>query len=219
MTTTRACLVDVYGTLLADNAEAGGRELAELAGADAQAWRAEYARLLPDRCTGRLSSAEAAERVMRACGIDPAAELISAVVSAHRELMIEGCPPYDNAVPFLEQLRQCGIKIALVSNCADNTRSFLADVNLLQLADEVILSCEVGFAKPSPEIYLRALSALGVAAAGAVMIDDNPSCCAGAEAVGMKAIQITRSDPGVRSAGSAFPVVRSLQGAARLLSR
>ena len=215
MTTTRACLVDVYGTLLADNAEAGGRELAELAGADAQAWRAEYARLLPDRCTGRLSSAEAAERVMRACGIDPAAELIS----AHREQMIEGCPPYDNAVPFLEQLRQCGIKIALVSNCADNTRSFLADVNLLQLADEVILSCEVGFAKPSPEIYLRAHSALGVAAAGAVMIDDNPSCCAGAEAVGMKAIQITRSDPGVRSAGSAFPVVRSLQGAARLLSR
>ena len=148
MTTTRACLVDVYGTLLADNAEAGGRELAELA-SDAQAWRAEYARLLPDRCTGRLSSAEAAERVMRACGIDPVAELISAVVSAHRELMIEGCPPYDDAVPFLEQLRQCGIKIALVSNCADNTRSFLADVNLLQLADEVILSCEVGVAKPS----------------------------------------------------------------------
>lgn len=217
MTTTRACLVDVYGTLLADNAEAGGRELAELAGADARAWRAEYARLLPDRCTGRLSSAEAAGRVMRACGIDPAAELISAVLSAHRELMTKGCLPYDDAVPFLEQLRQRGIKIALVSNCADSTRSFLADVNLLPLANEVILSCEVGSAKPSPEIYLHALSALGVAAAGAVMIDDNLSCCAGAEAVGMKAIQITRGDPGVRPAEPAFPVARSLQDAARLL--
>jgi putative hydrolase of the HAD superfamily len=207
----------VYDTLIPDNAEAGGRELAELAGADAQAWRSEYARLLPDRCTGRLSSAEAAERAMRACGIDPTAELISAVVSAHRELMIEGCPPYDDAVPFLERLRQRDIKIALVSNCADSTRSFLADVNLLPLADEVILSCEVGLVKPSPGIYLRALSALGVAAAGAVMIDDNPSCCAGAEAVGMKAIQITRGDPDVRSAESAFPVVRSLQDAARML--
>jgi len=207
----------VYGTLLADNAEAGGPELAELAGADPRAWRAEYARLLLDRCTGRLSSAEAAERVMRACGIDPAAELISAVVSAHRELMTGGCPPYDDAVPFLEQLRQRGIKIALVSNCADNTRSFLAEMNLLPLADAVILSCEAGFAKPSPQIYLRALSALGVTAAGAVMIDDNPSCCAGAEAVGMKAIQVTRGGPDIRPAESAFPVVRSLQDAARVL--
>ena len=207
----------MYDTLLADNIEAGGRELAELAGANPRTWRAEYARLLPDRCTGRLSSAEAAGRVMRACGIDPAAELISAVVSAHRELMTEGCPPYEDAVPFLEQIRQRGIKIALVSNCADSTRSFLADVNLLQLADEVILSCEVGFAKPSPEIYLRALSVLGVPAACAVMIDDNPSCCAGAEAVGMKAIQIKRGDPDVRPAGSAFPIVRSLQDAARVL--
>jgi putative hydrolase of the HAD superfamily len=208
----------VYDTLIPDNAEAGGRELASLAGADPWTWRAEYARLLLDRCTGRLSSAEAAERVMRACGIDPTAELISAVVSAHRELMINACPPYDDAVPFLEQVRQRGIKIALVSNCADSTRSFLADMNLLQLADEVILSCEVGFAKPSPEIYLRALSVLGVAAAGTVMIDDNLSCCAGAEAVGMKAIQIKRGDPGVRPAGSAFPIVRSLQEAARVLS-
>jgi HAD superfamily hydrolase (TIGR01509 family) len=207
----------VYDTLLADNIEAGGHELAELAGADAQAWRAEYARLLLERCTGRLSSAQAAERVMRACGIDPSAELISAVVSAHHQLMTQACPLYDDAVPFLEQLRQRGIKIALVSNCADTTRPFLADLNLLQLADEVILSCEVGFAKPSPEIYLRALSAVGVAAADAVMIDDNPSSCAGAESVGIRAIQIARSDPDGRSVQLAFPIVRSLHDAARLL--
>jgi FMN phosphatase YigB (HAD superfamily) len=50
------------------------------------------------------------------------------------------------------------------------------------------------------------------------MFDDNPSCCAGAEAVSMKAIQIKRGDPGVRPAGSAFPVVRSRQDAARVLS-
>ena len=207
----------MYDTLLADNIEAGGRELAALAGANAQAWRAEYARLQLERCTGGLSSAQAAERVMRACGIDPTAELIGAVVGAHYELMIQTCLLYDDAVPFLEQLRQRAIKMALVSNCGDNTRPFLAHLNLLQLADEVILSSEVGFVKPSPEIYLRALSALGVAAADAVMIDDNVSCCAGAESVGIRAIQIARSDPDDRSAQSAFPIVRSLHDAARLL--
>jgi HAD superfamily hydrolase (TIGR01509 family) len=207
----------VYDTLLADNIEAGGHELAELAGANAQTWRAEYARLLLERCTGKLSSAETAERVMRACGIDPTAELIGTVVSAHNQLMIQACPPYDDAVPFLEQLRQRGIKIALVSNCADNTRPFLADVGLLQLADEVILSCEVGFTKPSPEIYLRALGALGVAATDAVMIDDSASCCAGATAVGIRAIQIARGRPDGRSEEPTFPIVRSLHGALRVL--
>lgn len=207
----------MYDTLLVDNVEAGGRELAEVAGANAETWRAEYTRLITERSTGKLSSAEAAEHVMRACGISPTAELVGAVLSAHHQLMIRACPPYEDAVPFLEQLRQRGIKIALVSNCADNTRPFLADLNLLQLADEVILSCEVGFAKPSPEIYLRALSALGAAAADAVMIDDNPSCCAGAEAIGIKAIQIARGDQDGRSAESTFPIVRSLQDAARVL--
>ncbi len=93
--------------------------------------------------------------------------------------MIQACPLYDDAVPFLEQLRQRGIKIALV--------------------------------------YLRALGALGVAAADAVMIDDSASCCAGAAAVGIRAIQIARGYQDGRSAEPAFPIVRSLHGAARVL--
>lgn len=207
----------MYDTLVADNVEGRGHALAKLAGADARIWRSEYARLLTERSVGRLSFAQTIERVMRACGIDPTTELSDAVISAHHQIMIEACPLYDDSVPFLKQLRQRGIKIALVSNCADNTRPFLADLDVLRLADEVILSCEVGFAKPSPEIYLRALEALGVAAADAVMIDDRASYCAGAEAVGIRAIQIARGDPDGLSPEPAFPIVRSLQDAARVL--
>jgi HAD superfamily hydrolase (TIGR01509 family) len=207
----------VYDTLLAYNLEARRHELAGLVGADAQTWRAEYDRLKPERDTGRLSSAQTVERVMRTCGIEPTTELISAIVSAVDRLMVQTCPLYADALPFMEQLRQRGIKIALVSNCADNTRRLLADLNLLQLADEVILSCEVGFAKPSPEIYLHALDTLGVPAVDAVMIDDQATYCAGAEAVGIRAIQITRGEEVGRPADPAFPIVRSLQDAARIL--
>ena len=71
--------------------------------------------------------------------------------------------------------------------------------------------------KPSREIYISALEELGVAPADAVMIDDQPAFCAGAEAVGVRAILITRGDLDGQVRGSGFPVVRSLPEAAGLL--
>jgi FMN phosphatase YigB (HAD superfamily) len=82
----------------------------------------------------------------------------------------------------------------------------------------VVLSCEVGSAKPSPEIYVTALTDLGVAAADAVFIDDQPTFCVGAEAVGVRPIQISRGLNGAASgAGWDFPVVHSLLDAKSML--
>ena len=86
---------------------------------------------------------------------------------------------FDDTVPFLEWLRSQGILIALVSNCADTTRGLLEYLGVIPLVDAVVLSCEVGSAKPSPEIYVTALTDLGVAAADAVFIDDQPTFCVG----------------------------------------
>ena len=91
-----------------------------------------------------------------------------------------------------------------------------------------MLSCEVGSAKPSPEIYVTALADLGVAAADAVFIDDQPTFCMGAEAVGVRPIRIARDgvnpingingfNGAAASAGWDFPVVRSLLDAKSLL--
>ncbi len=72
-----------------------------------------------------------------------------------------------------------------------------------------MLSCEVGSAKPSPEIYVTALADLGVAAADAVFIDDQPTFCMGAEAVGVRPIQIARD--GV----NAVNAINAINGARR----
>lgn len=48
------------------------------------------------------------------------------------------------------------------------------------LADALVLSCEVGAAKPSARIFERALEALGVSAGAALFVDDNPGFCAAA---------------------------------------
>ena len=190
---TKACLVDVYETLIAYDFEAHTREMAAVAGADLEAWRRTQIAMEPEWDSGGLAMDAAITRMLAECGIGADPELVERLVRADAEWMAAGCALYPDSVPFLRELRTRGLKIALVSNCAEDTRPLLARLELTGLADEAILSCEVGTPKPSPEIYQRALDALGVPAAEAVMIDDQPRYCAGAEAVGIRAIQIARN--------------------------
>ncbi|HWG02817.1 MAG TPA: HAD-IA family hydrolase [Trebonia sp.] len=221
MARIRACLVDVYETLVAYDFVAHSRALAELAGASHGAWRRAHVEVVKDFDRGALSVAQAITRVLGACDVHPDAELVARLARADSEYMTARCGLYDDAVPFLRELRARGIKIALVSNCSANTRPLLTALGLIELADETILSCEVGHAKPDPEIYLRALGALGVAAEEAAFVDDQPAYCAGAAAVGVRPIQLARQlAPGDGPPGDGhpgFPVASSLPAAAALL--
>jgi FMN phosphatase YigB (HAD superfamily) len=81
-------------------------------------------------------------------------------------------------------------------------------------ADAVVLSFEVGVAKPDAGIYLTALERLRVAPDEAVFVDDQAAYCDGAKTVGMDAYLIQRegampdedtSEPGGR------PVIEDLR--------
>jgi HAD superfamily hydrolase (TIGR01509 family) len=195
--TVRACLVDVYETLVAYDFESHTRQLAALAGADVADWRRAQIAMEPRWDSGGLPMNDAVAQILAECGLAASPEeadpdLVESLVRADADWMRAGCVPYPDAVPFLRGLRDRGLLIALVSNCAEDTRPMLDRLELTGLADAAILSCEVGTPKPAPEIYQRALDALGVPAVEAVMIDDQPRYCAGAEAVGVRAIQIAR---------------------------
>jgi HAD superfamily hydrolase (TIGR01509 family) len=207
----KACLVDVWQTLLYGNFEARVESLTAYAGVDTEVWLAEWLGTAVDRDRGDLSVADSVAQALRICGVEPRPELIADLMRQDADAMRETVHLYDDAVPFLAELRSQGIAIALVSNCADTTRPVLDHLGVFPLVDASILSCEVRSAKPSPEIYLAALEALGVAAADAVFIDDQPGFCAGAAAVGVRAIQITRHEsPGLPAHTADFPVVRTL---------
>jgi HAD superfamily hydrolase (TIGR01509 family) len=213
----RACLVDVYETILDPHFLLREQALAAFAGIEADAWLGEWLKTHTERDRGKLSVAGAFAQTLQTLGIEPKPELVDDLIRKDAALMREYCRLYDDSVPFLAGLRARGILIALVSNCGDTTRPLLADLGVIPLADSVILSCEVGSVKPSPEIYVSALEDLGVAAADAVFIDDQPGFCVGAEAVGVRAIQIARGDLDGQAAGPGFPVTRSLTEAAGLL--
>ena len=213
----RACLVDVYDTILGSRFEPRLHEIAAFAGIDPDAWLEAWLKTRTERDLGTISVTSSFAHVLLACGIEPDPWLVDGLARKDAELLREQVRVFDDTVPFLTGLRASGTAIALVSNCGDTTRALLDYLGVIPLADAVILSCEVGSVKPSADIYLSALDDLGVAAVDAVMIDDQPSFCAGAEAVGIRAIQIIRPELDGQISRSSFPVVRSLLDVPALL--
>jgi putative hydrolase of the HAD superfamily len=224
----RGCLVDVYDTILRSVFVERVTALAESLGVSVEDWLAELEKTRLDRDRGKLTTAAAYDQALRGLGIEPADGLVDDLVRRDTEFSRAHTRLFDDTVPFFEWLRSEGILIALVSNCADTTRGLLEHLGVIPMVDAVVLSCEVGSAKPSPEIYVTALADLGVAADDAVFIDDQPTFCMGAEAVGVRPIQIVRDgvtavnvinavSGAVVSAGWDFPLIHSLLDAKSLL--
>jgi HAD superfamily hydrolase (TIGR01509 family) len=205
-----ACLIDVYQTVLTNDFVTVFEQLAEIAGVPYQAFREVSEVYAYDVTVGAMRLSEVMTRVLGACGVEPRPELVAELVAADQRLLIATTRLYDDTLAFLEMLQQRGVKSALVSNCAENTRPLLVHLGLDRLVDALVLSCEVGAAKPSPPIYLAALRELGAAPRDAIFVDDQAAYCRGAEAVGIAAAQIIRREPVRGGVGPEGRVVRSL---------
>jgi HAD superfamily hydrolase (TIGR01509 family) len=216
VTVVRACLVDVYDTILESHFEKRVEYLVAPLGIAVADWLAEWLKTREDRDRGRLTTAEAIRLTLPACGLEPDPALVDDLLRRDAEYANRNTILFEDTVPFLTWLRSRGVLIALVSNCSDATRPQLERLGLLPLVDSVILSCEIGSIKPYPEMYVTPLDELGVAAVDAVFIDDQPRFCAGAEAVGVRPIQIARGEPDGYVSPLNFPVVRSLRAAQSL---
>jgi HAD superfamily hydrolase (TIGR01509 family) len=213
----RACLIDVYDTILLSQFVPRMTSLIAPLGIPVGDWLAEWDKLREDRDRGRVTFAVSIARTLAAFGIEPEPGLIADMARRDAEFSRANVRLCEDTVPFLEWLRSNGVLTALVSNCADSTRAQLAHLGVIPLVDAVVLSCEVGSMKPYPEIYATALDELGVAAVDAVFIDDQPTFCVGAQAVGIRAIQIVRGETDGYVSPWSFPVVHSLFDASPLL--
>jgi HAD superfamily hydrolase (TIGR01509 family) len=205
-----ACLVDAYDTIVTCDFTPLRRGVPALAGIPVAAWEQEYALVGPLLNDGRISKAEAFRRIIASCGAQAPEELIAEMVRRDQELLLANARLFDDVIPFLTRLRDRGIKIAIVSNCTENTRAMLVATGVDKLTDELVLSCEVRSAKPSPGIYRHALSRLGVPAEAAVFVDDQARFCAGSVAVGVRAAQIVRGEPDGQRPAEGVTLVRSL---------
>jgi len=82
-------------------------------------------------------------------------------------------------------------KVGLVTNATDRLRQDIDALGLTDHLDFVVNSSEVGFAKPAPEIFKRALEMARAQPIEAVFIDDTASNVSAATALGIRAHHLT----------------------------
>jgi epoxide hydrolase-like predicted phosphatase len=104
-------------------------------------------------------------------------------------------------VAFIRSLRG-DRRTALLSNAWDDLRGLVENTwKIASAFDELVISAEVGLAKPDHRIYQLALDRLGVAADQALFVDDVGENVDAARWIGMRAIQF-------RTSGEAIAEVR-----------
>jgi putative hydrolase of the HAD superfamily len=205
----KACLIDVYETILTCDFDAHRDQISVIAGISAQHWDAGFGQIEAELNDGRISLLQGIEHILRRGGAPTSPDFVADIARQARDSLFDAARLFDDVIPFLELLRSRGITTAFVSNCGEDTRALLGHLGVSTLVDSLILSCEVHSSKPAAPIYQYALDELGVAAADAVFVDDQPGYCAGATALGIGAVQIARG-PAARAPAPGTTVVRSL---------
>jgi len=207
--TQRAWLIDVWETLLTSDFAAMTAELADIVRAPADEFRDAVVGYLQPITIGELSVADAFMNALETFGVKPTQELAAEISATHTRFLLTRVTVFDDAVSFITRSRQRGDLVALVSNCGDDTRPLLAARGLIDMADAVVLSCEVGAGKPDKSIFDHAIRALGIEPSYGTLIDDQYVFCEGAVAAGLHAIQLVRNGDAPQSASSAIATVQS----------
>jgi putative hydrolase of the HAD superfamily len=151
------------------------------------------------RLHGEAGDAESLAALRRACaevlrdalppaarGLEPGA-LVPAMVASFRFV------PYPEVPGVLDALRRRGDRLAVVSNWDVSLHEVLERTGLAAAFDAVVVSAELGFAKPDPRPFARALDLLGVDAEHALHAGDQvDEDVAGAEAAGVRPVLVAR---------------------------
>jgi putative hydrolase of the HAD superfamily len=151
---------------------------------------------------GRLELAWARAEVVRLAladlGVDDV-DLARRIGDRYHALRDEAIAPFEDAVPTVEWLRSQGCRLALLTNGGSRgQRQKIDRFRLAPLFDAILIEGEVGFGKPDPRIYSRALAVLGVPAAEAWMVGDNLEWdVAGPQRQGIAGVWIDARESGV----------------------
>jgi putative hydrolase of the HAD superfamily len=210
-----AVLLDLYDTIVWSEWFRLRDAIAARIGNDMEADRLQKAfeQTRPARGVGEYGSVEGdMAAVLQAAGVAYDATLIDELVELERAHLAGGVYLYDDAFPAITSLRERGVKTALVSNCSHSTRPVVERLGLESAFDRVVLSFEVRAMKPDPAIYRATLGQLaGVPPERAVFVDDQPTYCDGATAIGLDARLILRKNEDVPDDQRGHQVVTDLQ--------
>ena len=191
----KAVLFDLYETLVTESGaqirNAGA--LGESFGLDAKAYRAEWKQLRPLVLCGQLTFQAALTEVGERLGVAIPLELVQRACLERARAKSPIFRRIDPAlVALTHELRERGLRLAVVSNCMAEDVAAWPDSPLASQFYCTIFSFVTGVVKPDTRIYLEALRQLGVNAEDAIYIGDGGDDeLAGARRAGLCAAQAT----------------------------
>jgi HAD superfamily hydrolase (TIGR01509 family) len=189
-----AALLDLYDTVARTRWHELSDRIAGELDVDLAALYRAYNLTRDERSVGAFDGQEGdMAAIVEAAGFESSPQLIGTLVALEREFAETGVELWEDSLPVVYELRQRGVKTALVSNCSHSTRGIVDRLGLVDAFDEVVLSFEVGLRKPDPAIYREALGRLDVEAGRAVFVDDQQEYCDGAASIGIETYLIDRT--------------------------
>ena len=100
---------------------------------------------------------------------------------------------YDEVLPTLQALAARGLKLGVISNWDERLRPLLRALKLSKYFDALIVSSEVGVAKPAQALFRRAAADLHLSPETLLHVGDSPKMDAqGARAAGFQALLLRR---------------------------
>ncbi len=194
---TESVWEDIYRELINPQAAADIPELAQIRAAWQQHVQRAMARTWREKTEEELEFLPLVRQAFEAAGLPQTddAFLREVVALEHRllyERVVEVAP---QALSTLGELKRRGYRLGLVSNFCNLPEVAYANiqqVGLLQYFDQTLLSCELGWRKPSPRIYQAICERLAVAPTECLFIGDRLiEDVQGPQQAGMRAVHFT----------------------------
>ena len=111
------------------------------------------------------------------------------------------------AVRWVEQIRNAGLQLALLSNMpADISRYLVAHYEWPALFHHLIFSCDLRSTKPEPQIYRACLERLQVSPEEVLFFDDRPENIEAAVALGIHSVLFDSVEQAVRRVAPRFDI-------------
>jgi putative hydrolase of the HAD superfamily len=179
----RAVFFDLGGVLVRTEYEAPRQHLAERLGVEYD----DLVRLVFESETSRMASVGKVSAQEHFAAVARKLKRDASEAQAIHDEFFAGDVTDRELVDFIRSLRPRR-KTGLISNAWGDLRGYMETQGIADAFDHLIISAEVGVAKPKPEIYHLALKQLEVSPNEAVFVDDFIENVEGARAVGMSAI-------------------------------
>ncbi|GAB5517717.1 HAD family hydrolase [Rhodopirellula baltica] len=127
---------------------------------------------------------------------------------------IDDASVFADSLPTLRAIRDRGLRVALISNLASPYKRAVTQLTLDSHFDATLYSCDLGIAKPNPDIYRAALTQLGSSPESTLMVGDSQrSDVGGPMACGIRGLLLDRNG---KSSGDS--VLRALSDVTSYLS-